>query len=474
MEPQLTHMKHRWNTWRESIRGPRNPLMRNTGRGSYANSIYGIADYLTLPIGMLLAAPFLLKHLGTAQYGVWILASAAASSGGIISGSFGDAVIKYVGECRSRQDWLGIMRIVRNMISINLTLSGTVAIALWCLAPYVTCHIVKVDLELQTACLRSLRIGSGLLLVKSVESVFISTLRAFEVYGSTVRIAICSRTAVLVSTIVLTRYGHGVVWIMVATLLISTAGMLAQAIALQNKIGSFSPMPAWHGKTVSDIAAFGTFSWLQAIAGVVFSQADRFFVGFFMGAPAVAYYGLCVQAAQPIHGLIASGMHFLFPHLSARYSVAPISEIKHKVALAIKVNVILVGTLSLPIIVFGRHVLAIWVGVHFSQQPPQMFPIIAGSFALLGMNVTAHYVLLAVGQVRILTYLNLTAGIVMLLIMTILIPKHGLQGAALARLVYGPITCLAYFQLYRVIWRTKSHMLLSQSSMYKVAATNTE
>jgi len=142
---------------------------------------------------MLLAAPFLLRHLGTAQYGVWVLAGAAVSSGGIVSGSFGDAAIKYVGDCRGRGDWPGVVRIVRNMISINLALSGIVAIALWYLAPYVTRHIVNVDLELQTICLRSLRIGSGLLLMRSIESVFISTLRAFETYGSTVRISICSR-----------------------------------------------------------------------------------------------------------------------------------------------------------------------------------------------------------------------------------------------------------------------------------------
>jgi O-antigen/teichoic acid export membrane protein len=444
--------------------------MSDTGRRGYANAIYGVADYLALPIGMLLAAPFLLRHLGTAQYGVWILASAAVSSGGIVSGSFGDAAIKYVGECRGRMDWLGVTRIVRNMISINLTLSSILAATLWCLAPYVTRHVVKVDLKLETICLESLRIGSMLLLVKSVESVFISTLRAFETYGTTVRIAICSRIAILAAAIALAGYGRNVVWIMFVTLLVSASGMVAQMLALQSKIGPFSPLPSWHKETASDIAAFGTFSWLQAISGVLFSHIDRFFVGFFMGAPAVAYYGLCVQAAQPIHGLISSGMHFLFPHLSARYSVAPIAEIRRKVALAIKVNILLVSILSLPVIVFGRHVLTTWIGAAFTYQPSLMFPIIVCSFALLGLNVTAHYALLAVGQVRILTYLNLFAGAVMLTLMALLIPRHGLQGAALARLVFGPITCLAYFQVYRVVWRAKTQTLLPQSPIYTVAA----
>jgi O-antigen/teichoic acid export membrane protein len=438
-------------------------------RGS-ANAFYGVADYLVLPLGMLFAAPFLLKHLGAAQYGVWILASATVSSGGTVSGGFGDAVIKYVGSCRGQRDWVGIARVVRSMMSINLILSGILAITLWYMAPYVARHIVKVDLELQKICLLSLRIGSGLLLTKSVEGVFISTLRAFEAYGPTVLVSIGSRAAILASAIVLTRYGRNVVWIMVATLLISASGTWAQALALKTRIGSFSLMPSWHRRTVLDIAAFGSFSWLQAISGIAFSHGDRLFVGFFMGAPAVAYYGLCVQAAQPIHGLISSGMHFLFPHLSARYPIVPLSEIQRKIILAFKINGLLVLGLSLPLLVLGSRFLTWWVGTAFGQQPLLIFPTIVCGFALLGMNVTSYYALLAVGHVRIVTYLNLFAGVAMLLTMAMLIPRHGLQGAALARLIYGPLTCLAYFHLYKIIWRPEAHTFLPDRQIY--TATN--
>jgi len=261
---------------------------------------------------------------------------------------------------------------------------------------------------------------------------------------------------------------------MVATLFISTSGTLAQALALKAKIGSFSPMPSWHRKTVVDIAAFGSFSWLQAISGIAFSHADRFFVGFFMGAPAVAYYGLCVQVAQPVHGLISSGMHFLFPHLSTRYPVVPLSEIRRKIILAFKVNAILVVVLSLPLVALGSRLLMWWVGPAFGHQPLLMFPTIVCSFALLGMNVTAHYALLAVGHVRVVTYLNLLAGMAMLLTMAMLIPKHGLQGAALARLVYGPITCIAYLYLSKIIWRRQSPAFLPQSQIYTATTTGTD
>jgi O-antigen/teichoic acid export membrane protein len=66
------------------------------------------------------------------------------------------------------------------------------------------------------------------------------------------------------------------------------------------------------------------------------------------------------------------------------------------------------------------------------------------------------------GQVRVVTYFNLVAGIAMLILMLLLIPIYGLQGAAMARLIYGPITCLAYFHLYSVIYRA-GHTRLSHS-----------
>jgi O-antigen/teichoic acid export membrane protein len=467
-------MKKLGYVWRRRVLAPQRWLMDAAKGRSRANACYGMADYLVLPIGMLLAAPFLIRHLGPAQYGVWILAGAAVNGGGIVSTGFGDAAIKYVGDCRGRGDGPGVIRIVRNMIAINLALSGSLSIALWCLAPYVTGHIVKVDRELQTICVESLRIGGGLLVVRSMESVFISTLRAFEIYGTTVRISVCSRVLILILTVALAQYGRTLVAIMIATVFVSISGMLAQALAVRRKIGNFPLMPSWQRKTLSEIVGFGSFSWLQAMSGVVFSHADRFFVGFFMGAPAVAYYSLCVQAAQPIHGLSSSGLHFLFPHLSSRLRIASVAEIRRKITVAFIVNAGLITAIALPLIFFGSLLFPKWIGPAFAQEPPVIFRTIVWSFTFLGLNVTAHYALLAVGRVRVVTYLNLLAGVVMLLSMAILIPRYGLQGAASARVLYGPITCIAYLYLHRTVSRWEPQIVVPRAPLCKMAATGTD
>ena len=198
----------------------------NRGR-ALRNGLYASVEYISQPLGMLLAAPYLLRHLGASQFGIWVLASAAVYSGNVVSSGFGDAAVKYVAMYRGRQDTSGVARIVRGMLAINLALSGLLAIILWSAAPYMVSHVAHIDTALRTVCLRSFRIGSLLLAVRSIDGVFVSTQRAFESYSSAVRIAVFSRVGALVAAVVLVARGFGVVEIMLATLLIA---MLAVAL----------------------------------------------------------------------------------------------------------------------------------------------------------------------------------------------------------------------------------------------------
>jgi O-antigen/teichoic acid export membrane protein len=422
-------------------------------RRTLRNGLYAIAEYMSQPLGMLLAAPYLLRHLGASQFGVWVLASAAVYSGNIVSSGFGDAAVKYVAMYRGRNDAAGITRIVRGMISINLVLSSLFAATLWFLAPYAVAHIAHIESNLQIACLQSFRIGSLLLVIRSIDSVFVSTLRAYEQYSPAVRISVCSRIAILVAAIVLVASGFGVVEIMLATLAVSTISAIAQGFAVRAVAGRILLLPSFHRETLALIADFGCFSWLQAVSAAAFGQADRLVIGVFLGAPAVAVYALCAQAAQTIHGIVAAGFHAIFPHLSSRLESEPLSKLRHIVWIAFKTNLALALLLGLPAIVFSHPILTLWMGPDFARQAWPILSILSGAFALFALNVTAHYAMLAIGQVRLVTVLNLLAGAAMFLLMLFLTPKFGAIGTASARLVCGPITCLLYLRLYKMTRR---------------------
>ncbi|HEY4378862.1 MAG TPA: oligosaccharide flippase family protein [Acidobacteriaceae bacterium] len=431
---------------------------------AFFNAAHAVAEYISQPLGMLLAAPYLLHHLGSSQFGIWILATAAVSGGNLLSTGFGDAAVKYGAMYRGRNDSAGIARVVRNMMTVNLALSGLLAFALWSLAPYAARHVAHIEASLQLVCIQSFRIGSLLLVVRSLDNVFASTLRAFERYAPPVRISIFSRASSLIASVVLVGYGHGVVAIMLATLCISMIALVAQGIAVRVVVGSIVLLPSFHRETLSMIAGFGSFSWLQAVSALVFGQADRLIIGMVLGAPAVACYALCAQAAQTIHGVAGAGLHILFPHLSSRFETEPLADLKHTVWIAFKTNVALAVLLGVPMTFLSRPILSLWMGAEFSHQAWLILSILGVSFALFALNVTAHYALLALGQVRLVTALNLVAGVAMLALMLPLTAKFGMVGTACSRLVTGPITWILYIPLYRMM-RAKAAQPVDASSI---------
>ena len=91
-------------------------------RAHFSNAAYGVLDYAAYPIAMLVSAPILLKHLGVAQYGIWIVTTAALNTGAIIASGFGDANIQYIASARSQGDANILLRAVRSMFGINLLL----------------------------------------------------------------------------------------------------------------------------------------------------------------------------------------------------------------------------------------------------------------------------------------------------------------------------------------------------------------
>lgn len=420
-------------------------------RRHLSNSAYGVVDYAAHPAAMLLVAPPLLHTLGLSQYGVWVIANAALSTGSVIAAGFGDANIVYVAGVRGRNDALALVRSVRSMVGINLILGILFALIAWALSASAARHIAPNNPVLQILCLRSLRIASLLMPVRAIESVCISTQRAFERYGAAVRISIAARLLTLGAAVILTRFGFDVVAVMLASAILLSLGTAAQLVRLRQLVGPTSLFPAFDPDATRALFGFGIFSWLQAVSGIVFSQADRLILGLSLGASAVASYALCVQVAQPIFGIASAALHFLFPYLAARRSASSVAALRKPIFKAFAANLILVAAGTALVLRFGVSFLSAWVGPAVARDAAAILVPIAWSFAALGLGVTAYFSLLALGHVRIVTAINLAGGIAMLLAMTLLLPRLGIHGLAIARLGFGPITLFMYLPLSRIL-----------------------
>jgi len=391
-----------WNLAKMAKSGGALRSSRNV-RENAGNAFYSVAEYIAQPAAMLLAAPFLVHRLGLAQCGIWMLVNTILGSMGILSTGFGDATVKYVSAYRGQKNDAGVERTIRATLTINTALGTLFGALVWAMAPFAVYHIFKIEPEFHAASIQAIRISAAILVLRSVESVFVSTLRAFERYGPPVMLNVFLRMIVVISAVVLAALGRGVVAIMAVTLFWSALIVVLQAVAARHVAGRFTAFPIFDKEALAEVFSFGCFSWLQALAGVGFTYADRFLVAAMLGTAPVAIYVLCVQVAQPIHGLAAAAFNFVFPHISSRHEAGEIDGPRRVFRLASLISLVLSVALALPLIVFGKPLLAFWMGKEVANEGHLVLALLAVAYALLALNAVPHYALLAFGRVRLIT-----------------------------------------------------------------------
>jgi O-antigen/teichoic acid export membrane protein len=434
-------------SWQEV--GKEVTVLRNSEefRGSASNAAYNVMDYLAQPVLMVVFAPLLVRHLGFDHFGIWMLVTALAGTFGMLQAGMGDATTKYVSAYRGQHDLPSVVRVIRGTLTLSALLGGLTALALFLAAPVLVQHVFKIEPGDYRMAARAIQIGASVLFLRSISSVFSNTLRAHEAYGPSARINVFVKVAIIASAVVLVLCGHGVVAMMYATVGLTALGLILLILAVRCLLPGASLWPTLETRTWREVFHFSFYSWVQSISAATFSQADRLLVAALLGTSPLAYYTICVQLAQQVHGLPAAAFDFLFPHVSAKHQAGNRKGLKKVYRLAIAANFLLSASLMLPLVLFGRQILSVWMGKSFADHSYLLLSILAISFFTLSLNVAPYFTLLGLGKVRFVSLTTLFGGALSLAGTVALVPFLGLIGAATGRLFYGPIISLNYLKV---------------------------
>ena len=417
------------------------------------NALFGVFDYLAYPIGLLLLAPVILRALGMERYGIWAIATAAINTGSIVASGFGDANIRAVAIAHATGDREALVDSVRCALGIHLVLGAAIASIGWFVAPWMTRHIAQTHLELTTDCLWSLRIAGLMALVRAVETVCVSTQRAFSRYGSAIQISVVARLMGLMAAGLVPFYLRSVSALLIVSITIATVALWFQMKQLNSLLGISFVTPALQLQTTRSLLVFGGYTWLCSVAGLLFGQADRLVAGVGFGAAAVSAYAFCAQLAQPIYCISAAGLHFLFPYLTTQLARNEMRTLRRGVLITAAANAIFVLIALSALLLGGETILRLWVGESIATAGSFLLAPIAWSAAFSALGVTGCYSMLALGRPGTVTAFNIAGGLAMTGAIAMLVPHYGLAGLADARLFFGSTVLFVYVPLLIALYR---------------------
>lgn len=409
------------------------------------NAGWAASEGLVNPLFQLALTPFLLQRLGKFEFGIWVLCLTICSLGPLLTLAASAATLNRISELLATRDMHGAFRAFMTGLMLTGVTGSLVILALWSFS--ITSYGSNLLGNRQELPLLIALTGVTLL-VQELDSVCAASLKANNRFDLNAKIDIIFRIlwvatvalmAIFFSSALACIAGSGAVIALKATIKSRTSYLILGA---QLNLSQFSLMNLDRG-----LIRVAGWYWGQTIGGALFNAADKFLVSMLFGLEKLSSYAICSQIAQFIHGIHASAGQVLLPWASkeaANASPATAGKFRRVALMAGLACMVIPCLVALML----PEILTVWIDADFAHENYYLGLALLASYAILNSNIPLHYILLGMGQVRLITILNLVAGFLSIFIGWS-IAASGIVFFALSKCVYAPITLIAAKKLLK-------------------------
>jgi O-antigen/teichoic acid export membrane protein len=429
------------------------PVARESGASTRA--LWSALDAAATPASTLAILAALVRTLSASDYGILVIALAASGLSMAVNPAIAAATTKFISELSGHRHAGG--RTVAGVITVSL----------------LTVAIIDLMLLLGTAVFneplsrwafgapvgRTQHLGVVLLLavlaigIQQLETVLAAAIRGLERFRRQALIELLSRAALTAVVTYVAWHTRSLEMILVAQCAVYMASTLMRADALRRLLPGKRLFEVSGRAEAGALFRYGGWMWLTALAGVAYTSVDRIMVGRSLGAAAAGQYNIYVQITQLIHFVPTSVFAFSFPAFSRLAAQGNVRS--EEIARTYRTYLLAIGMLAIGIVaammVSWPFLLRIFVGAGFAGGQFGAPGLLMVNFLLLAFCVAPYYLLLALGQARAVAVISASSMLAALVLMAVLIPRYGMEGAALARLAYGGGMLMLLHRVHRVL-----------------------
>jgi O-antigen/teichoic acid export membrane protein len=394
----------------------------------------GVAQSAAM-LSALVLMPFLIRGLGTANYGLYLLATSISSYAVLLDLGVGASVIKMTADSSAHGDRERTGRVVSTAFAFYL-LVGIVAAAILATLAFNAGTLFKGTAE-------DARLLRSLFMVAAVWQLWIwpattasAVLMGRQLYKRTAVTGLLTVAMNIAVTIAVLATHQGPLMLMVGTTAASFLASIVQIVFAKRALGDVPLSPR-----LVDTASFRSifsFAWavfaIQVCSIIVYQATDRLVLGIFVGATAVALY----EAAGKFQGLVSQLATFtvsavmpMASHLGAQGRDETLRQLFLR---GTKYSLMLLNPVVVVLMIVARPLLLTWLGPAFAAQAIAAQLLIShqvltsgtavGDSMIVGLGQLAKRVPYAVGA----ALLNLTISVV-------LVQRIGILGVVLGTMI---------------------------------------
>jgi O-antigen/teichoic acid export membrane protein len=397
----------------------------------------------------LVMLPFNLTHLGTAEYGLWVLLGSITVHFSILDLGYGGALVKFMAQYRAHRNARALNEIASTLFFVFAAI-GIVAYALAVVVAFNLDHIFRITPE-------QAHVGKWILLIIAVHislnfpfSVFGGVISGFQRYDANNVVAVATSIAVAGVNAAMLLAGYGLVGLVAAT---TGVRIVAYFVYRMNAYRIFPELEIrlslFRRHRLREVTGFSVYSSVIDWANKLNYQLDTLVIGAFLGSSAVAVWAPAERIITGTQRLTNQLNGVLFPVIVDSDASQQKVRLQQILLQGTRLSLVMVVPIATTLILLADPLIHAWLG-------PKKGPAMAGAIPVLQIlalavsirvgNATGNTVLKGAGEHRMLAFVNLGTGLANLALSVILINPYGLVGVAVGTLV--PIGFTALFILF--------------------------
>ena len=388
-------------------------------------------------------SPFILHRLGDAAFGVWVVIFSVTGYYGLFDLGIRSSIIRYVSKYTATGDREKLAQFI-NTALFTYSCIGAVSMVLTALLSSSVEHVFKVPPEMHSqARLLLLMVGASVSLSFPLGVVggMLEGLQRFYILNWTSIGATLIRAALIVYFL---HHGYGLLTVAFLTVSLPIISSILRGIIV------FRLCPVPLGMKYVDrgsfrhMANYGGTTFLVLVASRLRFRTDALVLGTMMSAVAVTWFSIGARIVDYAHEFVSSLAQVFVPMSSQSEATGNLDRVRKIYIAGNRVCAFLIFPITAILIIFGKHIIRIWMGARYVPNSYPVLVIIIIPYALMLAQAASTRVLFGLGTHQTLAAVTVIEGVANLILSIALVPPLGIRGDALGTAVPLSFTCLVF------------------------------
>jgi len=408
-------------------------VINTTAQNALKNSVYNFIGFL-LPILILVTiTPVIISNLVARDYGIFIFLNTVLTFLGLLDLGIGTATNKHVIEYYSTNQIERLKKLLYSINSVYLILAFVYLFVCIVIGLVMQKFFVKPGMEADYFLLFLILGFTGF--VSAFFGNFVNTLVAIQRYDLHLKISSTFLFLSSLSMLILAVLGYKLIPILLVQFLLTLLSSLSYFLTTKRLFSSLKLKYFWDKTELIKNYKFALPVAFNNLASSSLVHFDKLLVPVFYGSTALTYYSVPGSIATKISAISGTFSSLLFPITVNLKTLNDTEKIKRIYIRSVRLIALLSAAISLSIIFTADKILFYWLDESFVNQSAVVFILLVLTNFVLALFSPLSNLLMAMSKMKFLTSGSLFMAVVNIIALFILLPRYGINGAALSYLI---------------------------------------